>query len=247
VTEIIGSFWQGPRGNCTSIAFIKAVLRRYGGKVRDAFDSYAEAAGGIRVRTRGNSEYEVTSDELRKACQAFGVNSNVGPDYCAGQTPDPAKLYALLAKACEKRQSGSNECQLSEASFDAALERLDTGLLWKVPPELLDFKEGDKGDYHILTEGRVSRWFHIDRFTSGGGACVVASPWHSFFVTSGYFDRYGTPVRFSHRKGINGLWANHAYCLDAPPTITTGDELEASDADHKKAESEPQLVEDHAR
>lgn len=222
---LISSYWQDAKTNCTSVAFTKAVLAKFGSAAR-AFAQFRQEPGSITVTTRSGTEIRVSDQEVEKAGRDIGIQHDNSPTY-----QQAVILFALLAKACQNNCIASRDLctpqpDLPCDTFDHAVAFLNDSLKWNTPPALMGMREGI--DYVNLEGSKPSRWIHVTGFVRGGGACVAATPWHTYFVASGYYDRFGKAVRFNHHSSKLGLEALHAYCLgdavlDVSPSVTQVD------------------------
>lgn len=228
---IITGFAQGPAGNCTSIGFIKAVLRAYGSP-DNLFHFKRSPQGGLDVTTLSGVRLSLSADELHRAATAAALRLN-SPD--AERLRDSAnQMFAVMGKACQRDcarppDAQQKYCAYAEGercTFAGALTYLDSGLDWWVPPALLGMTEGR--DFRQIAGWVGGRWFRSVRFTAGDQSCVAATRRHTFFVADGLADKGGRPVDF--RSKLASWFAFKsigAYCLIGGHESATAEMTEA--------------------
>lgn len=219
---LIAAFHQGPRGNCTSVGFIKAAMSAYG-HIDGAFARLAATPdGGLEATlkygdARGASTIRVSAQELAIAAAASGLVVGVDSPEDHARVDEANRMFAILGQACATDCRGAHTYCSSTAArscdtFAGALDYLNSGLDWKTPPGLLGLRQGT--DWRTVKGWTPLRWWRTTRFVRGGVACVAATGKHTFLVSNGYADLWGKAREFSRFGNWFAFTARNAYCLD---------------------------------
>lgn len=137
------AFYQGGRGNCASVALIKAAIDRYGlGRVFDT----TRVGPVVNIRLRSGQTLSLTAEERRRAAISARFrrcdNAQTGENYSALPAQEALPIlqyaglcYAVMAKVIE--QNGEYGCLKDDTtaaaptpvrSFQAALRTLGNGV-----------------------------------------------------------------------------------------------------------------------
>ncbi len=174
--SLITAFDQGSRGNCVSIAVIKAAMDKYGNNVFQNVEKLPD--GGYEVTMQDGYVVELTAEEMKLAAQASDFENG-----------DPeAMAYATLCFAAMAKR-GMQEGHEGADTFVESLWALTTGEHMSDGANLLGvpFKQigpGELGDYD--------------------SGVLAANGRHSVYVdTSGEptMDWYGKPTDFQEFEG----------------------------------------------
>lgn len=126
--ELFTAFDQGSRGNCASIAVVKAAMDRFG---NDVFQNVERSPdGGYRVTMQDGYVVELTREELDAAAQASDFTGR-DPEACAYAT----LCFAAMAKRAQ--MTGHDGAD----TYAEALWSLTTGEQTAQVPELLGLQD----------------------------------------------------------------------------------------------------------
>lgn len=177
--DLIGSWRQGPDGNCATVAAIKAAMDRYD---QNVFDKVDRTDGGFNILMQDGYKMNLTDAELQRAKEAAQFQGR-------GQGKNYAEfLYAAAAK----RNSLDNDMTLTQSFHD-----LNNGESIYSPAKLL-------GLYHQMVPVNAETLDGQDSVVAGSRRHAVfvnknAGGGHTF-------DRWGSARNFNGTDGLgNGL------------------------------------------
>jgi hypothetical protein len=193
----------------------------------------------FRAKTRDGHELSVSCNDLDQATESSKL-CQTQRDARGDALLDSARhLYAAVASSCARsckedgyecpyvfmKETHREECAADPARASCstsdktavctvanALKYLDAGLKYSIPPNLLGLNEGE--DFKLVKGNKVGRWLRTPRFVSSHRSCVVAKRKHTFFVSQGWADLYGTARTYGSRFGSWLVFSSAtAYCL----------------------------------
>lgn len=173
--NIWSGFKQGPDGNCTTVAAIKAAMMKFGQKPTDIFKDVKAAGDGWDVQMRDGFRLHLSKGELQQAAQQARF---MGDD--PAMMTDANFLYAACAKRAQieghKGPLNGNDHN-AQRSYRDALASLNDGEMLN---EGLD-RLGLKGLYRQSSSGELA----------GGVLGVVAYGGHAMAVIGGQIELWG--------------------------------------------------------
>jgi hypothetical protein len=173
--NIWSGFRQGPDGNCTTVAAIKAAMMKFGQKPTDIFSDVRANGDGWDVQMRDGFQLSLSKSELQQAAQQARF---LGDD--ASMMTDANFLYAASAKRAhiEGNQGwGHGNDHNAQRSYMDALVSLNDGEELK---EGLD-RLGLKGLYDRSSSDELAR----------GALGVVAYGGHAMAAIGGQVELWG--------------------------------------------------------
>ncbi|WP_249746322.1 hypothetical protein [Pseudomonas rhodesiae] len=173
--NIWSGFKQGPDGNCTTVAAIKAAMMKFGQKPTDIFRDVTANGDGWDIQMRDGFQLHLSKSELRQAAQQARF---MGDD--AGMMTDANFLYAASAKRAHMEGNqgwGFGNDANARRSFADALVSLNDG---EMLSEGLD-RLGLKGLYRQSSSSELA----------SGVLGVVAYGGHAMASIGGHVELWG--------------------------------------------------------
>lgn len=168
-------FKQGPDGNCTTVAAIKAAMMQFGKKPTDVFKDVRASGDGYDVQMRDGKQYHLSRHELQQAAQQARFEGT-DPEMITNAN----FMYAVSAKRAhvEGNQGfGHGNDHNARRSYQDALVSLNDG---ERPDEVLD-RLGLKGLYRKSSSDELA----------SGALGVVAYNGHTMAVIGGHTELWG--------------------------------------------------------
>ena len=173
--NIWSGFRQGPDGNCTTVAAIKAAMMKFGNKPTDVFMDVQPKGDGFRVKMRDGFELDLSKAELVQAAQQARFQ---GTD--AEMITNANFMYAASAKRAHMEGNegyGHGNDHNAKRSYQDALVSLNDG---ERPDEVLD-RLGLKNLYRKSSSDELA----------SGALGVVAYEGHTMAVIGGQTELWG--------------------------------------------------------
>ena len=168
--SLLDSYSQGEKDNCGSVALTKLVFALYGpAPASGPFSRVVQADGSFAVQLADGSSAAVTTQELRLAAGASGMEAGTG------NTLDAANLlYAVMAVRLAHARDGHT---LGRAAFERALTTLSKG--------------GDEADEDKLAPLLGFAFDDRSADNSAKQVYLLSSPLHVAFAFEGNYDEHG--------------------------------------------------------
>ncbi|MGF6095845.1 hypothetical protein [Pseudomonas sp. 18175] len=174
--NIWSGFKQGPDGNCTTVAAIKAAMMKFGQKPTDIFESVRRSGDGYAIKMRDEfPPFHLSKSELQQAAQQARF---LGDD--PEMMTDANFLYAASAKRAQIEGNqgwGHGNDHNAQRSYLDALVSLNDGEMLR---EGLD-RLGLKGLYKDSSSNELAN----------GELGVVAYGGHAMAVIGGHVELWG--------------------------------------------------------
>ena len=204
--EVIEGWEQGRKGNCVTVAAIKAAQTTFGPNLADKDDStkgiFSSAKhtdkGGLDIVMRDGFKLSLTKEELEQASNS----SDFSTDKDREDLLDNAQqLYAVAAKRAQLE--GNDGFGPGKMSFSQALRSLEDGEWTANVMEQV----GRLGLKEYAKKVSRSEMKNYDSSLSSGDG-------HAYFVSEGVRDHYGTPGKLGgeayYTRGAFGRQRYHA-------------------------------------
>ncbi|TNE88489.1 MAG: hypothetical protein EP330_14040 [Deltaproteobacteria bacterium] len=181
--ELIEGWEQTSKGNCVTVAAIKAAQKVFGAQLANSEDpslgvfarALASEDGGMDVLMRDGFELSLSPDELAAAAQSSRFKTDVGRE---DLLDNANKLYAAAAKRAQIE--GNDGIGPNQMSYLRALQSLEDG---EHTANIME-QVGRLGlKDHAKKVPRTELRHHDATLSSGAG--------HAYFVSNGERDYYG--------------------------------------------------------
>ncbi len=175
--EVIQSFKQGKRGNCVSIAVIKAAIDQYG--LYDVFKGIIKDQDKYMITMKDGFETVLRDHEIEKASR-YSKFIKGSDDQILSQ----AHFY-FAAMAKRVYVEGEIDVFLGKHTLRGALRSLNNGE---------NYLEGIKwlgltNHFRVIQKSELQNHKNV----------IAASKEHCFFIENGeYIDNYGTPMKITN-------------------------------------------------
>ncbi len=176
-SRIFSTFRQGERGNCASVALIKAAMNVYG--IGNVFQEERIADTLWRITTKNNSQYYLSSRELRMAATSADFrleDSNELELYRYA-----VRCYAVMGKVREDLDQSEDI-----KNYADALEALEAGAY---TPTVFRY---------LGLENKINAMYKWESTANKCGVVAWRSK-HAVFACYGYMDNHGDKEGLSAR------------------------------------------------
>ena len=181
--ELIEGWEQGSKGNCVTVAAIKAAQKTFGAELsnseapdRGVFQTAEPTQdGGMRIVMRDGFELTLTQKEFEQAAASSRFRTDVGRKDLLGNAN---QLYAAAAKRAQ--MEGNDGYGPNKMSYDRSLRSLEDGEYTSNVMEQV----GRLGLSEYAKKVQRSEMKNYDSTLSSGAG-------HAYFVSNGDRDYYG--------------------------------------------------------
>ena len=181
--EIIEGWEQTSKGNCVTVAAIKAAQKTFGAQLANADDpsrgifssALALENGGLEIVMRDGFELMLSDKEMAAAAASSRFKTDVGRD---DLLDNANQLYAVAAKRAQ--MEGNDGFEPNKMSYERALQSLEDGEITANVMEQVG-RLGLKDYAKKVPRSELKN--HESTLSSGAG--------HAYFVSNGDRDYYG--------------------------------------------------------
>lgn len=179
VTDLIKSFKQGKRGNCVSIAVIKAAIGTYG--LDGVFKN-------VDITDEGNYQIEM-KDSFKLTLRKHEINKAAKYSrFLKGESEDIREKAYFYFAAMAKRVLVEGKIDVFSArnTLRNALRSLNNGENYLEGVEWL----GLLNNYKKVSKTEINNYKHI----------IGVSAKHCYYISEGFIDNYGKPIEMIDAK-----------------------------------------------
>lgn len=174
IADIFSAFYQGPTGNCVTVAAIKAAMARFGHSPHQVFQKVTRLDDGFEVVMRDNYPLKITDEELEEAKYGAGFETTK-----PGNAVFTSAIFLFAVSA--KRAQLENNDDIAKRSFETAMATLNDG------------EFAGEGLLRLGLKGHMVRT-NIKELMRGAIG-TIANNGHDLAVMGGYLDVYGNKKR----------------------------------------------------
>jgi hypothetical protein len=162
--ELIAGYWQDEQRNCTSVAFTKAVLDRFGTASGMFSGHYKSDDRAVSVQTADGVELSVTHAQIDEASVALGIQHVNEPAF-----KEASVLFALLGAACAR------DCAGAQQHCNPIRDRGGTSALAIPTHRPCSISTRDSTGTHRRARSGCGTWTFCAHLSLGGGCESPAS------------------------------------------------------------------------